>query len=85
MSTIKVRYIGYPVLCAISDKEEDKLFLVVLRRGVQMPNGEINVLMTDDCKDIVIITIIYVHTNYHNYYASQHCLDPMLVAKFIRV
>ena len=65
MSTIKVRnkvpncnistvsFIGYPVLWAISDKEDEPamqaIFSCVKKR---CPNGEINVLMTDDCKDI---------------------------------
>ena len=47
---------GYPVLWAISDKEDESAMQVIFSSvKKQCPNGEIKVLMTDDCKDVVYL------------------------------
>ena len=54
-----VYHTGYPVLWAISDKEDEPAMQVIFNSvKKRCPNGEINVLMTDDCKDVVYLIMI---------------------------
>ena len=47
-----VYFAGYPVLWAISDKEDEGTMQVIFNSvKKQCPNGTINVVMTDNCKD----------------------------------